>query len=111
MGEIDLRLVLSEWPGPFSANCAATGGPPPSWRRVSTVESHAAGEPLRVVIDGLDPIPGATILEKRRFARDRVAGTRGAPLVDARGTAALERGVTSGRLPPRRRARRVLHRD
>src|SRR5438105_2721133 len=46
--------------------------PPASWRRLGTIESHAAGEPLRVLVEGLDPIPGATILEKRRFARERV---------------------------------------
>ena len=40
--------------------------PPPGWRRVQTIDSHAAGEPLRVILDGLAPIPGATILEKRR---------------------------------------------
>src|SRR5256886_17547131 len=100
MGEIDLRLVLSEWPGPFSANCAATGGPPPAWRRVSPVEPHAAREPLRVVIDGLDPIPGATILEKRRFARERLDGMRRSLMFEPRGHADMYGAIPTEPVTP-----------
>src|SRR5436189_2076540 len=61
--------------------------PPGSWRRVLTVESHAAGEPLRVITGGIDPIPGATILEKRRFARERLDGLRRGLMFEPRGHA------------------------
>jgi proline racemase len=61
--------------------------PPPTWRRVLVVDSHAAGEPLRVVTGGLDPIPGATILEKRRFARERLDGLRRSLMFEPRGHA------------------------
>jgi trans-L-3-hydroxyproline dehydratase len=51
------------------------------------VESHAAGEPLRVITGGLDPIPGATILEKRRFARERLDTLRRGLMFEPRGHA------------------------
>jgi trans-L-3-hydroxyproline dehydratase len=51
------------------------------------VESHAAGEPLRVITAGIDPIPGRTILEKRRFARERLDGLRRALMFEPRGHA------------------------
>jgi len=61
--------------------------PPPGWRRISTLESHAAGEPLRIVTAGIDPIPGATILEKRRYARLHLDGLRRAIVFEPRGHA------------------------
>lgn len=51
------------------------------------MESHAAGEPLRVVTGGLDPIPGGTILEKRRFAREKLDGLRRGLMFEPRGHA------------------------
>jgi proline racemase len=35
-------------------------------RLVSTIDAHAAGEPLRIVTAGAPVLPGATILERRR---------------------------------------------
>jgi proline racemase len=72
---------------PVSLGDAAAWRPPASWRRVRTVEAHAAGEPLRVIVDGLDPVPGATIIEKRRFARAHLDGLRRALLFEPRGHA------------------------
>ena len=31
-------------------------------RIISTIDAHAAGEPLRIITAGLPPLPGATIL-------------------------------------------------
>src|SRR6476469_657553 len=42
----------------------------PVTRMISTIDAHAAGEPLRIVTAGLPPLPGATILERRRAMRD-----------------------------------------
>lgn len=36
---------------------------------IETVEMHTGGEPVRIVTAGYPPIPGATILDKRRYAR------------------------------------------
>ncbi|MDA4114113.1 MAG: proline racemase family protein [Thaumarchaeota archaeon] len=43
--------------------------PPGSWTRLKTIESHAAGEPLRIVTEGWPEIPGKTMLSKRRYAK------------------------------------------
>ena len=72
---------------PFSLERALASELPAGWRRVRTVESHAAGEPLRVIVAGLDPIPGATIIEKRRYARERLDGLRRGLMFEPRGHA------------------------
>ena len=41
---------------------------PPSARGHDCRHYHTAGEPFRIVTGGVDRIPGATILEKRRYA-------------------------------------------
>jgi proline racemase len=39
--------------------------------RLLTVDSHTAGEPTRLIVGGLPPIPGETVAEKRQcFMRD-----------------------------------------
>ena len=53
----------------------------------TTLDLHTAGEPLRVVTAGVPPIPGATILEKRRWARDNLDGVRKALMWEPRGHA------------------------
>ncbi len=44
--------------------------PPDSWRQVTTIDCHTAGEPFRVITGGLPPLKGATILERRRWFRE-----------------------------------------
>jgi trans-L-3-hydroxyproline dehydratase len=61
--------------------------PPADWRRITTLDAHAEGEPLRVVTSGLDPLPGATILEKRRYARQHLEGLRRTLVFEPRGHA------------------------
>jgi len=39
---------------------------------VSVVDYHTGGEPFRIVTGGVPPLEGGTILERRRFARDRL---------------------------------------
>jgi trans-L-3-hydroxyproline dehydratase len=46
--------------------------PPPDWLRIETLDVHAAGEPLRIITAGFPPIPGKTMLEKRRYARQHL---------------------------------------
>jgi proline racemase len=53
--------------------------------RIRTIETHAAGEPLRIVVDGLPHIPGSTILEKRRWAQKHLDDTRRALILEPRG--------------------------
>jgi proline racemase len=84
----------------FLSGRAETWRPPPSWRRIRTVESHAAGEPLRVITDGLDPIPGATILEKRRYARERLDGLRRGLMFEPRGHADMYGAIPTEPVTP-----------
>ena len=39
--------------------------------RITTVEMHTAGEPVRIITGGYPPLEGATLLAKRRFAEQR----------------------------------------
>src|SRR5256886_4300739 len=72
---------------PFDPEQASRWRPPEGWRRITTVESHAAGEPLRVITGGLDPIPGRSMVEKRRFAREQLDGLRRGLMFEPRGHA------------------------
>ncbi len=61
--------------------------PPDGWRVVRTIDAHAAGEPLRVVLSGIGPIPGATLPEKRRYAQRHLDGLRRTLIFEPRGHA------------------------
>ena len=45
-------------------------------RVIQTVDCHAAGEPLRIITGGLPPIPGDTMLARRRFLLDHLDHVR-----------------------------------
>ena len=61
--------------------------PPAHWTRITTIEMHTGGEPLRVVIDGLPPIEGRTVLEKRRYFREHYDHLRTGLIWEPRGHA------------------------
>jgi proline racemase len=54
---------------------------------VSTVDYHTAGEPFRIVTGGIEPIPGATILDKRRHAQEHLDLVRAFLVNEPRGHA------------------------
>ena len=54
---------------------------------ITTVEMHTAGEPVRIVTGGYPPLEGATILEKRRYARDQLDHLRRMLMAEPRGHA------------------------
>jgi proline racemase len=74
--------------------------PPREWRRITTLESHAAGEALRIVTGGIDPIPGKTILEKRRYAREHLDGLRKAIVFEPRGHADMYGAIPTEPVTP-----------
>jgi proline racemase len=74
--------------------------PPEDWRRVTTLDAHAAGEPLRIVTGGIDPIPGKTILEKRRYAREHLDGLRRSIVFEPRGHADMYGAITTEPVTP-----------
>ena len=55
--------------------------------RITTIDAHAAGEPLRVVTGGISPIPGDSMLSKRRYAREHLDHLRRALMFEPRGHA------------------------
>ena len=61
--------------------------PPAHWRRITAIDAHTAGEPLRVITSGFPPLPGATILQKRQYAREHYDALRRAIMWEPRGHA------------------------
>src|SRR5688572_16126936 len=61
--------------------------PPRHWTRISTIDMHTGGEPLRVIVDGLPPIEGTTVLEKRRYFREHYDHLRRGLMWEPRGHA------------------------
>jgi proline racemase len=64
---------------------------------VEVVDYHTGGEPFRIVTGGVPPLEGTTVLERRRFARERVDHVRRLLVFEPRGHAS--------RSPPDRPAR------
>ena len=54
---------------------------------IETTEMHTGGEPVRIVTSGYPPIAGATILDKRRYARERLDHLRRFLIFEPRGHA------------------------
>jgi proline racemase len=61
--------------------------PPAHWTRITTIEMHTGGEPLRVLVSGLPPIEGRTVLEKRRYFRQHYDHIRKGTMWEPRGHA------------------------
>jgi trans-L-3-hydroxyproline dehydratase len=61
--------------------------PPGDWIRITTIDAHAGGEPLRIITGGLPPIVGDTILERRRYLIQNLDHLRTALMWEPRGHA------------------------
>ncbi|MEW6321915.1 MAG: proline racemase family protein [Acidobacteriota bacterium] len=55
--------------------------------RIRTIDAHAAGEPLRLVVDGLPSPEGGTMLAKRAWAQRHIDHFRQALMLEPRGHA------------------------
>ena len=69
--------------------------------RIRTIDAHAAGEPLRLVVEGLPSPEGKTMIEKRAWAMKRLDHLRRAIMLEPRGhadmySALLTEPVTAG---------------
>jgi proline racemase len=60
---------------------------PEGERVLTTLDAHAAGEPLRIVTGGYPELLGATILERRRYAKEHHDDLRRALMWEPRGHA------------------------
>jgi len=65
------------------------------WHKITTVEMHTGGEPLRIYTSGLPDIPGKSILEKRRYFRDQLDYIRRSTLFEPRGHADMYGAVVT----------------
>lgn len=93
--------------------------PPPTSLTIETVEMHTGGEPVRIpacagTVAGYPPIPGATLLAKRRQARERLDHLRRLLMSRPSGHFDMYGVIPVAPDPPRRRrapgrSRRALH--
>jgi trans-L-3-hydroxyproline dehydratase len=61
--------------------------PPDDWPRITSIDAHTAGEPLRVITGGWPDLPGDTILERRRYQLENYDHLRRALVFEPRGHA------------------------
>jgi trans-L-3-hydroxyproline dehydratase len=65
----------------------STWNPPSDWLRITSIDAHTGGEPLRIITSGFPALPGDTILAKRRYAREHYDHLRTALMWEPRGHA------------------------
>jgi trans-L-3-hydroxyproline dehydratase len=61
--------------------------PPTDWLKITTIDAHTAGEPFRVITGGYPVLPGDTILDRRRYAKEHLDHLRTALMWEPRGHA------------------------
>src|SRR2546430_12401197 len=72
--------------------------PPAHWTRITAIDMHTGGEPLRFYTSGLPPIAGRTVLEKRRYFREHYDHIRTATMWEPRGHADMYGAVITSSL-------------
>src|SRR5437870_9596200 len=80
-----------------------------NWKQIDTVESatvittidaHAAGEPLRIITGGLPELQGATMLERRQYMQQHYDHIRKALMWEPRGHRDMYGAVLTQRVTP-----------
>lgn len=61
--------------------------PPKNWLKITAIDAHTAGEPLRVIVAGYPELTGKTILARRRYAKEKLDFLRTALMWEPRGHA------------------------
>ncbi len=61
--------------------------PPGDWLKISTLDAHTGGEPLRIIISGFPELQGDSILARRKFAKENLDHLRTALMWEPRGHA------------------------
>jgi len=74
--------------------------PPDDWIRITTIDAHAAGEPLRIITGGLPPVPGDTILARRRYLIQNLDHLRTALMWEPRGHADMYGAIMTDPVTP-----------
>src|SRR5215471_10841235 len=65
-----------------------------------TIDAHAAGEPLRLIVDGFPSPRGRTMLDKREWVRKRADHLRRAAMLEPRGHADMYGAVLTEPVSP-----------
>lgn len=73
--------------------------PPADWPCITTIDSHTAGEPFRLITSGVPSPEGTTILERRHWAKENLDHIRGWLMWEPRGHADMYGGLL---VPPER---------
>ena len=68
-------------------NHIASWNPPGDWQKITVLDAHTGGEPLRIVLAGLPTIEGKTILERRAFMKAEHDHLRRSLIFEPRGHA------------------------
>jgi trans-L-3-hydroxyproline dehydratase len=68
--------------------------------RVKTIDAHAAGEPLRLIVDGFPSPQGRTMLDKREWVRKKADHLRRALMLEPRGHADMYGAVLTEPVAP-----------
>lgn len=74
--------------------------PGPDWETYKTLDVHTGGEPLRILLEGVPPIPGDTILAKRRRAKKHFDSVRTALMWEPRGHADMYGAILTDPVTP-----------
>jgi len=61
--------------------------PPKKWLKITTIDAHTEGEPLRIIIGGSPDLQGKTILARRRYCKKNLDHLRTALVWEPRGHA------------------------
>lgn len=61
--------------------------PPDNWLKITTIDVHTEGEPLRIITGGFPDVPGNTILARRRYIKEYLDHLRKALMWEPRGHA------------------------
>jgi len=69
-------------------------------QRLRTIDAHAGGEPLRLIVDGFPSPGGATMLEKREWVRRHADAIRRALMLEPRGHADMYGAVLTEPVSP-----------
>ena len=69
-------------------------------QRLRTIDAHAGGEPLRLIVDGFPAPHGATMLEKREWVKRHADAIRRALMLEPRGHADMYGAVLTEPVSP-----------
>ena len=63
----------------------------PSARTLSVIDYHTEGEPMRIVVGGVDAVPGATLMERSEYLAAHGRDLLGFTLYEPRRLLGIER--------------------